>query len=304
MRRADHIFKTRIERRGSLCRSDAGNTLDCGAIHDYVNGQFGLTCFARFLACVMLLVLSPLCVAQEKATVDKVANNRATSVDGYDYSRPGFAVGSRLLFIGDSITDMKWGRNEKDRNHYLGHSFVYLIASRLHTDLPNAKLEFFNRGNSGNTVADLKKRWQKDAVDLKPDVLTVLIGVNDVGRAARSDKEVDLRNWEADYRHILSVSRKANPKLKIVLLDPFVLPVTRLSDDKAWNAWNGECTKLREIVTRLATEFSAIHIKTQVVFDEACKTTKPSHWIWDGVHPLPQGHELIARNWIETVSKE
>ena len=226
------------------------------------------------------------------------------TVSGYDYRRPTFPAGSRLLFIGDSITDMKWGRNEKDRNHYLGHSFVFLIASRLHTDLADARLQVFNRGKSGNTVGDLKDRWQKDAIDMKPDVLTILIGVNDVGRACRADKLVDLKQWEADYRHILSASREANPKLKVVLLDPFVLPVTRLADPKAWNQWNGECVKLREIVKQLATAYKAVHIPTQDVFDKACQGTEPSHWIWDGVHPLPQGHELIARSWIETVARQ
>jgi len=59
-----------------------------------------------------------------------------SSVDGYDYHLPNLAKASRLLFLGDSITDMKWGRNERDRNHYLGHGYVYLIASRLGVDMP------------------------------------------------------------------------------------------------------------------------------------------------------------------------
>ena len=85
---------------------------------------------------------------------------------GYDYRLPAFETGTRLVFIGDSITDMKWGRNEKDRNHYLGHSYVYLIASRLGVDMPAAELEFFNRGHSGNRIADLKSRWQKDVIEM------------------------------------------------------------------------------------------------------------------------------------------
>ena len=138
---------------------------------------------------------------------------------------------------------------------------------------------------------------------MKPDILTILIGVNDVGRACRSDEPVDLWQWEADYRHILSASREANPELKIVLLDPFVLPVTRLAEPKAWNQWNGECVKLRRIVKQIA-DYKAIHIRTQAVFDKACVGTEPSHWIWDGVHPLPKGHELIARSWIGTVESQ
>lgn len=100
---------------------------------------------------------------------------------GYGYQLPHLAQGTRLLFQGDSITDMKWGRNQADRNHYLGHSYVFLIAGRLGMDMPKAKLEFFNRGISGNKVSDLKARWQKDAIDMEPDLLSILVGTNDVG---------------------------------------------------------------------------------------------------------------------------
>ena len=221
-------------------------------------------------------------------------------VAGYDYRLPAFKKGSRLLFQGDSITDMKWGRNQRDRNHYLGHSYVYLIASRLGVDMPEARLEFFTRGISGNKVADLKKRWQKDAVDMKPDLLSILIGINDVGRSG--GKGVPLKTWEADYRAILDASRKANADLRLVLLDPFVLPSGRLSNKEQWAYWRGEVDKLAAVVARLAGDYQAVHVKTQEVFDAAAKAVEPAHWIWDGVHPLPQGHELIARNWLQQVS--
>jgi len=218
---------------------------------------------------------------------------------GYDYPRPAIRPGSRLVFIGDSITDMRWGRNEKDRNHYLGHSFVYLIAARLGADMPEARLEFFNRGNSGNRVRDLKARWQKDAIEMKPDLLTILIGVNDVSRGG--GQPVDLEQWEADYRELLRSSRQANPELRLILLDPFVLRCGRLKAAKPWRFWRGEIDKLGRIVARLAREFDATHIRTQEIFDRAAREVGPQHWIWDGVHPLPQGHELIARHWIEAV---
>jgi len=224
----------------------------------------------------------------------------ASSVPGYNYRLPKFKKGTTLLFQGDSITDMKWGRNQADRNHYLGHSYVFLIASRLLTDMPEAELEFLNRGVSGNTVADLKARWQKDALDLNPDVLSILIGVNDVGHAVRSNTDIDVAAFEADYRSLLDQSRQANPELKIVLLEPFVLPVTRVKQQ--WETWRGKIDRLRPIVANLASDYNALLLKTQDIFDAAAKRAKPSHWIWDGVHPLPQGHELIARKWIELVA--
>jgi lysophospholipase L1-like esterase len=222
-----------------------------------------------------------------------------SSVAAYSYRLPAFEKGSRLLFQGDSITDMKWGRNQKDRNHYLGHSYVYLVAARLGVDMPEAQLDIYNRGMSGHTVADLRKRWQKDAIEMEPDLLSILIGVNDVGRSLGG---VDIKAWEADYRFILDASRQTNPGLRLVLLDPFVLASGRLSQGDAFKQWRGQVERLIPIVGQLAEDYKAVHVKTQEVFDAAAKAVSPEHWIWDGVHPLPQGHELIARKWLQQVS--
>ncbi|MCB1096355.1 MAG: twin-arginine translocation signal domain-containing protein [Verrucomicrobiae bacterium] len=219
-----------------------------------------------------------------------------SGVKGYGYQLPSFPTGSRLVFLGDSITDMNWGRNEKDRNHYLGHSYVYLIAARLGVDMPEVELDFYNRGISGNTVDDLQARWQKDAVDMKPDLLSILIGVNHVSRGGGTG------SYEGTYRRILGKSREANAELRLVLLDPFVLPSGRLKDEEQWKKWREEIDKMSGIVERLATEFDAVHVKTQEIFDVAAARVSPEHWLWDGVHPLPQGHELIARNWLQEVS--
>jgi lysophospholipase L1-like esterase len=222
------------------------------------------------------------------------------AVPGYEYRLPKFPKGSRLLFQGDSITDMKWGRNQRDRNHYLGHSYVYLIASRLGVDMPEAQLDVYNRGMSGHKVGDLRARWQKDTIDMKPDLLSVLIGVNDVGRSGPDGIPID--KWEEDYRFILEASRAANADLKLVLLDPFVLASGRFTDPAAYSKWRGQVERLLPIVAGIAKDFDAVHIKTQEVFDAAAKAVSPDQWIWDGVHPLPQGHELIARHWLQAVS--
>ncbi|MCH7225079.1 SGNH/GDSL hydrolase family protein [Haloferula sp. A504] len=219
----------------------------------------------------------------------------ATAAEGP--SLPAFTPGTRLLFQGDSITDMKWGRNQKDRNHYLGHSYVFLLAARLGVDMASIPLDFLNRGHSGNTVADLRKRWRQDAVDLNPDVLSVLIGTNDVASGVQADA------YEADYRHLLETSREANPDLKLVLLDPFVLQSGPLSEEGVWKTRREATDALRKVVARLARDFNAVHVKTQQVFDAAAKEVPPDHWIWDGIHPLPQGHELIARQWLHEVSR-
>ena len=199
------------------------------------------------------------------ATVCGGANVQAeqAGVGGYDYRLPGFQKGNRLLFQGDSITDMKWGRNQADRNHYLGHSYVYLIAARLGVDLPEAQLDVYNRGMSGHKVGDLRKRWQKDAIQMKPDLLSVLIGVNDVGRNLGG---VDIENWENDYRFILDASRKANSNLRLVLLDPFVLPSGRFEDGELYKKWRNQVERLIPIVGSLAKDYDAVHIATQNIF--------------------------------------
>ena len=219
-----------------------------------------------------------------------------SGVPDYAYRLPSFRKGSRLLFQGDSITDMKWGRNQEDRNHYLGHSYVYLIAARLGVVMPASQLEFFTRGMSGHTVSDLRKRWQKDALDMKPDLLSILIGTNDVGQG------VPAGSFESDYRHLLDASLKANPGLRLVLLDPFVLRSGSLKDEQAWTSRRAAIDQLGEVVTRLAKDYNAVHIQTQDVFDAAARAVTPEQWMWDGVHPLPQGHELIARSWLHEVS--
>jgi len=239
-------------------------------------------------------------VTTAAATGLQAAPAKSAAIGGYDYRLPTFKKGSRLLFQGDSITDMKWGRNQNDRNHYLGHSYVYLIASRLGVEMPEAKLEFFNRGMSGHKVHDLRARWQKDAIDMKPDLLSILVGINDVGRTVTKGKGFD--EWEANYRFILDESRKANPDLRLVLLDPFVLASGRLSDQAAFQAKRELVDRLCMIVAQLVKDYQAVHVRTQEIFDAAAKAVDPAHWIWDGVHPLPQGHELIARNWLQQVS--
>lgn len=238
--------------------------------------------------------------ATTESTEQKPSTSAACAVDGYGYHLPSFKVGSRLVFQGDSITDMNWGRNEADRNHYLGHSYVFLIAARLGIEIPEAKLDIYNRGKSGNAVWQLRKRWQKDAVDMKPDLLSILIGTNDIGQAKR---KITPASFEADYRFILDASRKANPELRLVLLDPFVLPTGPLKNERAWNSRSDATAGLAEVVAKLATDYDAVHIKTQDIFDKAAKVTGPENLIWDGVHPLPAGHELIARHWIQAVSE-
>jgi hypothetical protein len=117
---------------------------------------------------------------------------------------------------------------------------------------------------------------------MKPDLLSILIGVNDVGRKLTSGG-IDMKKWEGDYRFILDASRKANPDLRLVLLDSFVLASGRLSNSDYFRRWRDQIDQLISIVGKMAKDYDAIHVKTQEVFDAAAKAVSPEHWIWEGV---------------------
>ena len=207
----------------------------------------------------------------------------------------------KILFQGDSITDgnrYKSKASEWDKNHQIGHSYVYIITGLLGMQYPERGLEFVNRGISGNTAGELEKRWQTDALDIEPDVLSVLVGVNDCVRAStHAVKDLSASRYEESYRSILRQSREKNPKLKIILLEPFAYTDTQ-------NIENAEIRRAilrteQKIVRRLAEEFDAIFIPLQELFDKARTVREPSYWLWDGTHPTEAGHALIAREYLK-----
>jgi lysophospholipase L1-like esterase len=207
---------------------------------------------------------------------------------------PAFRPGTRILFQGDSITDGNRGRNA-DPNHILGHSYAFLIAAKFGAMLPERHLIFFNRGISGNTVADLAARWTKDTLELKPDILSILIGIND------NSRQIPLDEFEKTYDQILAEAVAANPHLRIVLCEPFTLPVGRRSEN--FDQWSAGVQKRQEAVARLAAKYHAAVVHFQKVFDDAVKRAPAEYWIWDGIHPTYAGHQLMADEWERTVQQ-
>lgn len=209
--------------------------------------------------------------------------------------------GFTFLFQGDSITDGNRGRS-KDPNHIMGHGYAFSIASRVGADMPEKRLTFINRGISGNTVVDLEARWQKDTLDLKPDVLSVLVGINDASSVVFSyDNGVDIQKFSRVYDDLLTKTKEAFPSIVIVLGLPFILPVGKVKDN--WDAYSADLDKRKMVVRQLAQKFDAVLVDFQKVFDSACKRAPANYWIWDGVHPTVAGHELMARQWLNDVSE-
>ena len=209
--------------------------------------------------------------------------------------------GLTILFQGDSITDGNRTRNN-DWNHVMGHGYQYLVASRLWSDYPDKELMFYNRGISGNRVRDLDLRWQKDAIDLKPDVISILIGVNDVNAVVNNTNPDSVEKFEETYKRILDKTKEALPETLFVLMEPFILPLGHVNEKT--EIWNAEILKRQEIVRKLAENYQTVLIKLQEPFTNACKKAPSNYWIWDGIHPMPAGHELIARLWIKEVRKK
>jgi lysophospholipase L1-like esterase len=209
--------------------------------------------------------------------------------------------GMVILFQGDSITDGNRGRTS-DLNHVMGHGYAFSIASRLGADYPEKKYQFYNRGISGNKVNDLEKRWQTDTLDLKPDLLSILVGVNDSASVVfNREPVIPVAKYEEIYASLLTLTRKEFPNIEFVLCEPFILKVGKVADN--WDAYHADMIQRQVVVRKLAEKFDAVLVGSQEVFDKACGKAPASYWMWDGVHPTVAGHELLAREWLRQVEK-
>jgi lysophospholipase L1-like esterase len=208
-----------------------------------------------------------------------------------------------FLLQGDSITDGLWGqvcspeRSLADGNHFLGHGYVYILAARIGADFPQAGFVFHNRGMSGHKVSDLEKRWDTDALALKPDVVSILVGINDTYAVIRKEPDAcDAEVFEAKYRRLLQLCKEANPNVLFILGVPFIYPIGVHKEN--WNLWDRETSLRGEAVKRIAKDFDAVLVDYPRMFAEALDRAPIEHWTWDGCHPSVPGHELMAREWI------
>lgn len=212
------------------------------------------------------------------------------------------------VFAGDSITDGGWGRsggmptptsqrNQTDMNHIFGHSFMMLCASDLQSAMPSAGLVFQNRGISGDTLEGLSARWDEEILSLRPDAISILIGIND------ATKGVCLREWENSYRTLLKRTLEALPGCRIILCTPFTAKAGRFGERADYDACESSVQAMADIVRRLAEEFKTDLVPFDVMFQNLISGTSvpAEYWIWDGIHPTPAGHRRMADLWEMTV---
>jgi lysophospholipase L1-like esterase len=209
-----------------------------------------------------------------------------------------FEQGSVILFQGDSITDTQRNRDVAlpNHGHALGNGYVNLIASTLLHHYPTSGLQIYNRGISGNRVVDLYARWRIDAINLRPNVISILIGVNDTWHHFGSDNGVEVDRYAQVYRMLLEYTRQQLSDTQFVLCEPFVLPCGVVQP-----AWQEEMAARQQIVRTLAADFDAIFVPFQAQFDRVANTPSPAYWLGDGVHPTPAGHHLMAETWRQSV---
>ncbi|KAF1297594.1 GDSL family lipase [Enterococcus sp. JM4C] len=201
---------------------------------------------------------------------------------------------SRILFIGDSITDV--GRN-RDDFHDLGQGYPMLIAAALAKGLPNYRIDCLNRGISGNKIVDLQQRWTEDCLQLKPTVVSILIGINDTWHntdsATFGSREEAVR-FEKVYRDLLEQVTKETTA-KIVLMEPFVLP-----EPKERLTWRKDLDQKIQVVRTLAEEYQATFIPLDGKLNALGISHGFEHYTGDdGVHPTLAGHAEIAESWLQ-----
>lgn len=258
---------------------------DSGAIGDNVMG-------ARPMARRTLLKAAAALGAAGAVGVSGV-RGQAKSNETAEAAKLELAKGAVILFQGDSITDAgrKKEETKANNNKALGRGYPALAAGELLGDYPTLGLQVYNRGVSGNKVPDLAARWADDTIKLKPSILSILVGINDLWHtvAFGSKYKGTIKDYEAGYRDLLLRTQKEVRGVQLVICEPFTL--------RDWPAFD----PYRAVAKKLADEMKLTFVPLQKTFTEAAKAAPPQFWLWDGIHPTPSGHALLLQAWRRVV---
>ncbi|MGI4750289.1 MAG: SGNH/GDSL hydrolase family protein [Janthinobacterium lividum] len=214
-------------------------------------------------------------------------------------SKLAIGTNNTILFQGDSITDA--GRKKDDMNpnnpNALGSGYAMAAAAELLFKYPEKNLKIYNTGISGNKVYQLAERWDTDCLNLKPDILSILIGVNDYWHKHDGKYNGTIEIFRNDYKALLERTKKALPNVKLVIAEPFAVPDVKAVD----KTWYPEFPEYQQASREMAQAFDAVFIPLQSVFDKAVKSAPGSYWTADGVHPTLAGAQLMAHTWMEVL---
>ena len=206
----------------------------------------------------------------------------------------------KILFYGDSITDMGRHRDKDSEPFGYGVGYVNSVTSTLKYENPT-KYEIINRGISGNRVVDLYARIKADVWNHNPDLVSILIGVNDVWHGIYHNNGVEIDRFERVYRMLIEDTKAALPNVKFILCEPFVL-MGSATEEKYEEFC--EVKKYAAVVAKLAKEYGIPFVALQDKFDKAAEKNGAVHYLYDGVHPDLAGGKLIAEEWLKVFRSE
>jgi len=204
-----------------------------------------------------------------------------------------------ILFQGDSITDAGRNRDEKSANNSraLGNGYAYMAASKLLHDHPDKNLQIYNRGISGNKIYQLAERWDTDCLELKPTVLSILIGVNDFWHMVNGKYNGTIETYRNDFKALLQRTKEKLPDIRLIIGEPFAVMNVKAVDA----SWFPRFTEYQKAAREIADQFKAAFIPYQSIFDKAGKTAPPAYWTHDGVHPSIAGSQLMSHGWMASL---
>jgi lysophospholipase L1-like esterase len=204
-----------------------------------------------------------------------------------------------ILFQGDSITDA--GRNREDKNpnstRGLGNGYPLLATSELLYGNAGKNIQIYNRGVSGNKVYQLAERWSEDCLDLKPTILSILVGVNDFWHTLKWNYNGTIETYRNDFKALLQKTKEQLPGVKLIIGEPFAVNGIKSVD----NDWFPKFYDYQKAAKEVAAQFDAVFIPYQSIFDKAMKSAPGSYWTGDGVHPSLAGAQLMAHAWLKAV---
>lgn len=205
--------------------------------------------------------------------------------------------GAVILFQGDSITDFFRNREVAEANspEALGYGYAARAAGALALNYAAEAPRLYNRGVSGDKVYQLKARWQRDCYDLRPDVLSILIGVNDFWHAVNGGYDGTPETYRKDYLALMDETRQQLPDTRIVICEPFAVNGIKAVTD----AWYPKFYEIQAAAKEVADQYADVFVPFQQVFDEAMKVAPGTYWTGDGVHASLAGSELMAEAWLK-----
>ena len=204
----------------------------------------------------------------------------------------------KIVMFGDSITDAGRDRAIDYGLYSYGHGYVKFVAGELLFKDPE-EYKILNRGISGNRVVDLYARIKADVWNEQPDVLSILIGINDIWHEVSCGNGVDIVRFEKVYRMLIEDTLQRLPNLKIILCEPFVLTgsATGEADGDSFKKFS-EVRTYAKVVKKIAEDYGLYFLPLQEILAEAAKKWHPSAILADGVHPAMAGAKLIANEWL------